>query len=160
MTKKFLFTFSAYIILTACGSAHKENSKLDDISWILGYWEVSSPDGSRITESWIRTNDSMYSGQGKFIDSTGNVLSTEEITIVLRGDELWYIPIVSNQNGGQPVGFKESGNTDSTVSFENTEHDFPNRIVYTQQDSISMLAYIEGDVEGETKRIDFPYTKQ
>lgn len=148
------------LCLHACSNAEKDKpTKLESINWILGYWEMSSPDGT-VTESWIRTNDTSYSGVGKFLDSAGKMLTTEEIQIVLRNDELWYIPSVSNQNEGQPVSFKEASFSDTMVVFENKEHNFPQRIVYVKKSDSSVLAYIEGDVNGEHMRIDYPYLKQ
>lgn len=146
--------------LQGCSNTEKAKpTKLESINWILGYWEMSSPDGT-VTESWIRTNDTSYSGVGKFLDSTGKMLTTEEIQIVLRNNELWYIPSVNGQNGGQPVSFKEASFTDTMVVFENKEHDFPQRIVYVKKSDSTVLAYIEGDMDGEHMRIDYPYLKQ
>lgn len=160
MKGTLLFITITCLMLQACGSNPKQSNKLKGFDWVLGYWQVNSPDGSEITESWIRTNDTVYSGQGKYIDSAGSVLSSEEIKIVLREDKLWYIPVVSNQNGGQPIGFKEVSFSDTMIVFENMDHDFPKRIVYLKKGANEMLAYIEGEIEGENQRIDYPYTKQ
>lgn len=158
--KKILFIAVACLLLQACGNdANNEESKLDTISWILGFWEMSTPEGT-VTESWIRTSDSTYSGIGKFMDSSGKVASTEEILIVLRDGKLLYIPVVSNQNSGKPIIFSESQLSDSAIVFENEAHDFPQRITYNKPAEGTMLAFIEGDINGEQQRIDFPYTKK
>lgn len=157
--KKILSIAAACLLLQACGSANKEQSKLDSINWILGFWEMSSPEGT-VTESWIRTSDSTYSGIGKYIDSAGTVLSSEEIQIVLRDNKLLYIPVVSNQNNGAPTIFTEVGFSDTLIVFENKEHDFPTRITYHKKPGDSLLAFIEGDINGEQQRIDYPYTKK
>lgn len=151
----------AGLLLQSCGGGNQdEKSKLDTISWISGYWEMTTPDGSTVTESWIRTSDSTYTGVGKFIDSTGKVLTTEEIVLALRGDKLWYIPAINNQNGGQPVNFKEVQFADTMVVFENKEHDFPQRIIYRKTPDGNLLAYIEGEINGEMQKIEYPYTKK
>lgn len=157
---RILYVAIACLLLQACGGSDtKEPSKLDKVNWILGYWEMTTPEGT-VTESWIRTSDTMYAGVGKFIDSAGNVLSTEEISLVLRGKELWYVPAVSNQNNGMPISFKETSFADTMVAFENKEHDFPKKIVYQKTSDNTILAYIEGDINGETQRIEYPYVKQ
>lgn len=155
-----MLTACLYLASCADDTTKQEKNKLQKADWVLGYWQMSSPDGSAVTESWIRTDDTSYSGVGKFTDSTGKVLSTEDIRIVLRNNELWYIPTVSNQNGGQPVAFREADFSDSVIVFENKEHDFPQRIVYQKYTQDSMIAYVEGDIAGEIQRLEFSYKKQ
>ncbi len=158
--KKILSIAVACLLLQACGSNTKnEQSKLDSFKWILGFWEMSTPEGT-VTESWIKTSDSTYSGIGKYVDSSGQVLSSEEIQIVLRDGNLLYIPVVSNQNNGEPVVFNEVSFSDTLIVFENKMHDFPQRITYHKQLGDALLAFIEGEINGETQRIDYPYTKK
>ncbi|HYD23016.1 MAG TPA: DUF6265 family protein [Flavipsychrobacter sp.] len=158
MKKPLFIAVISCIFLQACSTGKNESTKLDRIDWVLGYWEMSSPQGT-VTESWIRTNDTVFSGIGKFMDSSGKMLTTEEIIIVLRNGELLYIPTVSEQNNGQPVIFRETSFSDTMIAFENKGHDFPQRIVYVKQNEGSMLAYIEGEVNGEQMKIEYPYTK-
>lgn len=148
----------AILCLISCNSKTNEPSKLDKIEWVLGFWEMVSPEG-KVTESWIRTNDSVYSGIGKYTDTAGQTLTTEEISIVLRDGKLLYIPLVSSQNDGQPVIFSEVTFSDTMVAFENNNHDFPQRIVYVKQGEGKMLAYIEGEMNGEPARLEYPYTR-
>lgn len=159
--KRILIVLLAALSMQACNdSDEQQETKLDKTAWLLGYWEMQSPDGSSVTESWIRSDDSSFSGAGKFKDSTGHVVSAEEIRIVLRDKQLLYIPVVSNQNDGNAVVFTEVEFTDSIMVFENMQHDFPQRIVYQRIADDSLLAYIEGNMGGETRRIEFPYKKQ
>lgn len=120
---------------------------------------MSNPEGT-MTESWNPANDTTYLGVGKFTDSAGRVLSNEEIRIVLRKDELWYIPTVDNQNMGKPISFKEGSFSDTMVIFENKGHDFPQRIGYIKKSENSIQAYIEGEIEGQMQRMDFDYERQ
>lgn len=155
---RLLLILAIAITLNSCGNKDTQPTKLDKIDWILGYWEMGSPEGT-VTESWIRTNDTVYSGVGKFSDSLGKILTTEEINIVLRDGELLYIPAVSNQNNGQAITFTEASFSDTMVVFENKGHDFPQRIVYVKKGEDKMLAYIEGEMNGEQAKIEYPYTK-
>ena len=43
--------------------------------------------------------------------------------------------------------------------FENPEHDFPQRIIYSLISASKLLGRIEGSIGGEFKGIDFPMTK-
>ena len=49
--------------------------------------------------------------------------------------------------------------TDSTVVFENRTHDFPQRVGYRKVGADSLLAWIEGERNGRTRRIEFPYRR-
>lgn len=157
--KNIALIFIAVLLATSCNETKKEADKLERVGWINGFWKMTSPQGT-MTESWMQANDSTLAGVGKFTDTAGKVLTTEEIRIVLRKDKLWYIPTVSNQNMGKPVSFQEISFTDSMVVFEDKGHDFPQRIAYVRQSDMKMLAYIEGEVNGETERLDFQYERQ
>lgn len=158
MKKIFVILVTVLLLHGSCANKSNGPSKLDKIDWVLGYWEMESPEG-KVAESWIRTNDSVYSGIGKYTDTAGQTLTTEEISIVLRGGKLLYIPLVTDQNAGQPVIFTEVSFSDTMVVFENKNHDFPQRIVYVKQGEGKMLAYIEGEMNGEPARLEYPYTK-
>lgn len=157
--QRILLILAALIALNGCSDKDNGPSKLEQINWVLGYWEMVSPEG-KVTESWVRTNDSVYSGIGKYTDTAGQTLTTEEISIVLRNGELLYIPEVSGQNNGLPVIFKEASFSDTMIVFENKNHDFPQRIVYVKQGEGKMLAYIEGEMNGEPAKMEYPYTKR
>jgi hypothetical protein len=47
---------------------------------------------------------------------------------------------------------------ESTVIFENPAHDFPQRVGY-KRDGDSLLAWIEGAVNGKSRRVEFPYRR-
>jgi len=60
---------------------------------------------------------------------------------------------------GQPSAvFLSREITDSSVVFENAEHDFPQRVGYRRSES-GVAAWIEGTVKGQMRRIDFAYTR-
>lgn len=158
MQKRFALLLLCLCLLS-CADEQQKAGKMDKMDWLLGFWETENSGGS-VTESWLRNTDSTFAGVGKFKDSTGRVLSTEEITIVLRNDKLLYIPTVSNQNNGMPIVFAEVQFADTVVVFENKEHDFPQRIAYQKLTDSTILAYIEGDIEGENQRIEFSYSKR
>jgi Domain of unknown function (DUF6265) len=49
--------------------------------------------------------------------------------------------------------------TSDEVVFENLQHDFPKRIAYRRQPDGGMTATVEGPMNGQTRRIAFPYTR-
>ncbi len=61
---------------------------------------------------------------------------------------------------GQPSAlFTQLELNDTSVVFENPEHDFPQRIGYSQRGSDSLYAWIWGVADGEARRIDFRYQR-
>jgi hypothetical protein len=62
---------------------------------------------------------------------------------------------------GQPEAtFQHSSLTEAEVVFENTLHDFPQRISYTRQSDGGLVAALEGpNSDGTTKRIEFSFLR-
>ena len=61
---------------------------------------------------------------------------------------------------GQPAAvFLSRAVSDSSVLFENLQHDFPQRVGYQRDGPDSLLAWIEGMQNGQSRRIDFPYRR-
>ena len=60
---------------------------------------------------------------------------------------------------GQPFAvFLSTAVEENSVVFENPRHDFPQRIGY-RRDGDSLLAWIEGPRNGQTRRVEFPYRR-
>src|SRR5688572_9809595 len=77
-------------------AAEVSYSKLEQAGWILGSWQNSSPEGIA-TENWKMDNDSTYSGSSYFVMNQDTV-SSEKLTLEQRGEDLFYIPTVKDQN--------------------------------------------------------------
>ncbi len=61
---------------------------------------------------------------------------------------------------GQPeTTFKLISNADGKAVFENPQHDFPTRVIYGKQPDGSLLARIEGTMNGQKRGIDFPFKR-
>jgi len=134
-------------------NAGKAN-RLDKISWIAADWKMEMPDGI-ITESWLKSNDSLWVGASYFVLPNGDTASKEVIRLAAINDTLYYMPTVSNQNDGKEIHFKETMLTDSSVVFENPAHDFPKRIAYIKTSDTTVHAYVAGN----GKQMDFFYKK-
>ena len=119
---------------------------------------MQKPQGT-IYEQWKVASNIQWNGTSFFVKHNGDTASYEKIRVVLTGGELIYMPSVRNQNNGGEVRFKEKSISDSSVVFENMQHDFPKRIGYTRTSDTTMHAYIWGTSNGKEKQIDFYYTK-
>ncbi len=123
-------------------------------TWILGSWKGVIGQGVSV-ENWYQQDDSTFAGGGVFIKGGVN-LSEEQLQLVQKGEELYYIPTVKDQNGSQPVPFKMTKLTDREMVFENPKHDFPTKIKYTRYSSDSLVAEISGPVKGQQHTEQFP----
>jgi hypothetical protein len=64
--------------------------------------------------------------------------------------------LVALPSGQQETVFTAVSQTSDGVTFENTGHDFPQRVIYTQQPNDRLVARIEGTRSGTLRSVDFP----
>ena len=124
-----------------------------DVAWIAGCWG-STRNGRHIAEHWMPPEGGTMMGVSR---TTAGEKTTEwEFLIIRQGPKgLDYVAKPS----GQPEGtFTATQATATEVVFENPAHDFPKRIGY-KRDGDSLTAWIEGPMNGQNRRIDFPHRK-
>jgi len=144
-------------VAAATSPAKHSYDELEKTSWLLGAWRSASPEGTAY-EVWTKESDSSYAGIS-FLVRGKDTTTQETLRIMQSGTDLYYIPVVHGQNGGQPVSFKMSAvNTDSFL-FENPAHDFPTKISYKRAGTDSLVAKISGKMNGKETEITFPMGK-
>ncbi|MFT3827501.1 MAG: DUF6265 family protein [Chitinophagaceae bacterium] len=139
-------------LLSATNAVYK--GEIAKASWLLGNWQNNTPRGL-LTESWQQKNDSTYTGKSSFVRGK-DTLSSETLTLQERGGSLYYVPVVKDQNNGQPVTFKLTSSSATQLVFENPAHDFPQKITYTLVTKDSLLAVISGMRNGQERAVQFP----
>ena len=164
----FIPLIAALLLFNACGSPEKnketENDEVQEahrigkLDWILGDW-IGGEGGGTLLESWKRIDDSTFHGTGLFIQGQDTGIS-EDLRLLERNGEIYYLPTVSNQNDGKEIQYVMSGMEEGIVVFSNSEHDFPNQIRYERVHSDSIVASISGLVNGKTERILFPLSRR
>lgn len=131
--------------------------KLKSIEWLLGTWENTNSRGITY-ETWKKHSDNEFQGRSYKINAN-DTLVLETISIVEKDNELYYIPTVKDQNSGEPVTFSLIYLSDTEMSFENPEHDFPQAIRYTKINKDSLVAEISGIRDSTSRGIRFPMKK-
>src|SRR6185503_13529181 len=101
--------------------------KITPFLWLNGTWEMHRPVGGSRLEIWSQKNDESITGRGLRIEGPDTTL-LEQIVLTYRDDYFWYIPTVPDQNNAMPIEFKLSKSENGNFTFENPEHDFPQRI--------------------------------
>ncbi len=130
---------------------------IENAGWLLGEWQNTSSEGI-LTETWEKLNDSTYAGKSFFVIGKDTV-SSEKIRLEQHGKTLLYIPTVKNQNNEEPISFVQTSSSTNQMIFENSKHDFPQLISYTQTNKTALVAEISGVVNGKKKSQSFPMQK-
>ena len=121
-------------------------------SW-LGTWAENQPDGV-FKEAWEKENDTLFLGTSSMVNGK-DTLFREDVRLVLKGKDIFYIPTVPGQNEDKPVEFKLIKSSDKSWTFENKAHDFPKQIIYTLNDPNSITATIQGTENNRSKKFSF-----
>jgi hypothetical protein len=137
---------------------HSKQVDFSQFLWLEGDWIQVDNEG-KLQESWRLSGDTMLIGFSSMIQGK-DTLFFEKLSIEVRGYSYYYIPEVRDQNNGQAVLFKMTEANPGKFVFENKEHDFPQRIVYTHPISDSLVAWIEGQDRGKFRKEFFRYRKQ
>jgi hypothetical protein len=153
-----------FIAMIACNGLQQNTSennpgtteRLKSAEWLIGKWE-NEKDGIHVTEIWEKGKNAYY---GRSYSMRNNdTISSESIQLVQEGDKLLYVPVVRKQNEGKRVVFTLSFSTDNQLVFENPQHDFPQKILYTLINNDSLLAEISGTYNGKQQSEKFPMSR-
>ncbi|WP_114938977.1 DUF6265 family protein [Mucilaginibacter endophyticus] len=132
----------------------KKTAPIRQAKWLIGSWKNQSAKTLDI-ETWKKLNDSIFLGRSYSLAGADTV-SSEHIRLEQHSGKLYYIPTVKNQNDGKAVTFTLTSVDSKHLVFENPEHDFPQKITYTQISKDSLVAEISGIRKGKQKAIPFP----
>ena len=116
-----------------------------------GTWQREN---TRQFEIWEK-NQHHYSGKMIAVENKDTLL-LEQIKLVKTDEDIFYEVIVPNQNDAQSVRFKLTKHEKDVFQFENPEHDFPKKIIYTFQGQNQLSAVISGG----DKSVEFNFKKQ
>lgn len=150
--KKIIFLCFFISVFTAC---KQDETSIQQFGWLEGKW-VGALGDNQFYEQWQSIEGNSMSGEGGEIKGMDTIFS-EKIKIEQRGEELFYIPTVDQNDG--PVEFKFTGLKNDSIVFENQTHDFPQRIIYYRLPGDKLYACIDGIMSGQYSRIEFSYVK-
>lgn len=146
-----IFAFIAFLPFSLSTYA-QQLPAISELHWLVGTWAIEKTVGAY--EEWITANDTTLTGRSYKVNSRDTLVS-ETLEIVMKEQAVWYIPTVSNQNQGKPVPFKLITYNPEKLTFENKAHDFPTRIHYFKEGKHTLRVWIEGEVDGQIKKVSF-----
>jgi hypothetical protein len=125
-----------------------------DLSWPAGHWAGSEEDVSS-EEWWTSMAGGVMLGLHRDVSRSEQAFF-EYLRIVEREDGIVYI---AQPLGRPPTEFslKEVGK--EHVVFENSTHDFPQRIIYRVSRQGSLVVRIEGEVDGEERSSEWQWRR-
>ena len=148
---RYLISFFCFMVLLSCDKTKSgQQNDLSQFSWLEGEWMDSTSDG-KMVEIWNRIDDSSFVGSSIYMAGIDTIFY-EEISLRLKNGKVFYVPSIQSHKNGEPVYFAFTGSNNGEYTFENKEHDFPKKIVYTNPNKDSLVAYIEGPTAGGYKK--------
>jgi hypothetical protein len=135
-------------------AAAAQAPKVASLGWLTGTWVVES-ERERVTESWVGPGNGLMVA-ANLTTRTNNRKTFEFIRIAETADGFSYF---ASPGGGTPVEFRLKESGDRKVVFENTKHDFPQRIMYWR-DGEALVARIEGQMKGEPRSVEWKFKRQ
>jgi hypothetical protein len=129
-----------------------QDQPLEKLSWLAGCWAAESGEpGSG--EQWMPLAGGTMLGVGRTVKN-GKTREHEFLQIRLNGEgKVVYIALPSRQD---EATFVATSIGDRSVTFENPQHDFPQRIIYRLLPEDRLAARIEGLRGGALRGVDFP----
>jgi hypothetical protein len=120
-----------------------------EFSWLIGTWQEVNKNAFEV---WKEDGNSL-SGSSYRIDQAGNKTVTEEIKLIKKGSDFYYVPDVTGPQG--PVEFKIIFFDKNGFTAENPEHDFPKKIIYNKINE----QQLEATISAGTKSISYSFKK-
>lgn len=145
-------------VLILCGASSRATAqsaqRIADLGWLAGCLEMRS--ANRVVEEHRMTErGGTMLGMGRTVGARG--LGDYELTLIKEdGGRLLF----EAHPKDQPVAtFAARVATADSVVFELPEHDFPQRVGYRRIGADSVRAWVEGTMNGKSRRIEFPYAR-
>ena len=138
-------------------SSAREQS-VEQLAWMTGCWRLESR-GRIVEEQWMRPRGGTMLGMARTVRGDSTVSwETTRIHAERSGDGTRLV-FAAAPSGQPPAEFRATVVTADSVLFENLAHDFPQRVEYRRAGDDRLRAQIAGPMGGETRTIEFPYSR-
>jgi hypothetical protein len=158
-TTTYFFPILAFIAMCMPSKTSAQTLDLDkawlDLQFIIGTWKIEA--GAEM-EKWEFVGEKELRGKGFVVNGRDTILK-EVIQLVYNDSGIHYIVKVKGQNNNESTTFSLVNTQKATFVFENKAHDFPQRINYRKISDTLIMAWIEGEKNGEKKKMEFPMKK-
>jgi hypothetical protein len=142
------------VLAGAAEIAWAQNVTVDRVKWLQGCWQATRGEAT-IEEQWMAPRGGTMLGMGRTVRG-GKTAEYEMVLIKEQGGVLAY---EAHPSGQPSATFVSTTASDTTVVFENAKHDFPQRVGYQREGTDGLHAWIEGEINGKARRVDFAYRR-
>jgi hypothetical protein len=148
-------TLSRTIVLTFLVASFAARADISRLGWMTGCWALVGQDAGSI-EQWSSPAGRMMLGFSRVV-SDGETVAFEYLRIVDEGNDV--LALIASPSGQTTARFEATELANDKVIFENSEHDFPQRIIYRLNEDGDLMGRIEGLLNGAPRTADFPMRK-
>lgn len=159
--RRTMFSILTLLAVVAAGPGQKpvqkpaqQKASLEDLSWLSGCWE-GRQGKAIIEEIWSKPGGGSMLGLGRTVKGD-RTASYEFMQLREEAGSLVFMP---QPQGGTRVSFPLKASFGGRLTFENKEHDFPQRVIYERKGPGLLLAAIEGTYNGKQEREEFQMRK-
>jgi hypothetical protein len=147
---------AATLVFAPCAFASEAQlPTLQSLSWLAGCWAAEAGEKGSV-EHWLVPAGATMLGVGRTVKN-GKTVEFEFLRIQINAEgKLVYTALPSGQ---AEAAFTQQAIAPNSVTFENLEHDFPQRVSYRLLATNRLLARIEGLRNGVLRSIDYPMTR-
>ena len=149
-----MISLSLMLFTMAAAAFQAPAPTVKDVAWIAGCWDYTR-NTRHVTEHWMPAEGGTMMGVSRTVN---NGKTTE-----------WEFLIIREGAKGLEYVAKPSGQPEATFTVDHAcrrprscsripPTTFPKKIVY-KRDGDALVASIEGPMNGQTRKIDFPYKK-
>lgn len=143
---------STLLCLFMVTNVNADQADLDKLGWLAGCWAPEAGEAGSV-EHWLPLAGGTMLGVGRTVKD-GKTVSYEflQIRVSQEGKAVY----IARPSGQEEASFTALNLTDDSVTFENLQHDFPQRIIYRLSSDNKLVARAEGLRDGELRGVDFP----
>lgn len=141
-------------VVPSAGRGSVAQDALARVAWLQGCWRAESP-ARIIEENWTVPRGGAMIG----ISSTvrrDSLLECELVILRGAGGVLTYEAHPFRQ---AMTTFTAREQTDTTIVFANPTHDYPQEVGYRSLGTDSLIAWIDGQLDGKSRRVEFRYAR-
>jgi hypothetical protein len=146
-----------FLLSTQVSYAQYQTSDFESFDSLQGVWERETKKG-KSQEIWEIVDKSTLKSKTINIIGMDTILS-ETVILQWKENEIFYTVTTIGQNSEKPIAFKLISNANHRFVFENKTHDFPSRIIYDLTEKNKLNATIEGEINGDERKINFNFLK-
>jgi hypothetical protein len=141
-------------LLVATNTLAAQPVTVDRVAWLQGCWRSTRGDVT-IDEQWMAPRGGTMLGMGRTVRG-GKTVEYELVLITEHDGRLAY---QAHPSGQPPATFLSTAVSETGAVFENPQHDFPQRVGYRREGTDRLQAWIDGNADGRSRRVDFSYQR-